>query len=365
MLNLGNIDINSEEQKMSLSDSLNKISEKIRSQRHLMTTEEAAKEVSVRPFIRALGFDTANLGEVRPEFPILNMDAVDFAIMRKNRPIMFIEAKRVGETLDKHWKQLYQYFNADDAIVGILTNGIAYNFYADLNKSHIMDKQPFLIIEMDNLDSAAVDALQGFTKTRFDPERTIRKLKMFSLVEKEYMQPSDEFVRYFAKQVHSGSLWKEVIQEYVPIVKQAWDDLVDREIARRLRRPPKVIDDSATDNSISPEEQVEAVDPANHSKVEIPIRGYLKKGKYRGHRFEAKMLVYEGIHYHQEVILFLEQLMTPSGAARRGFLNAVGEHPDVNGWWFWKLTDPFSGDERPIKDVVKDENLRNRILKNA
>ncbi|MCE2472174.1 MAG: type I restriction enzyme HsdR N-terminal domain-containing protein, partial [Anaerolineae bacterium] len=125
---------------MRLFDALSQISEQIKQHRELMNKSEATVEqVSVLPFVDALGYDTKKPAEVRRQYPILNMDAVDFAILRDGEPIMFLEAKKADENLNaKHWKQLFQYFNADKARIGILTNGVDYRFYSDIVKPNIM-----------------------------------------------------------------------------------------------------------------------------------------------------------------------------------------------------------------------------------
>ena len=156
-------------------------------------------------------------------------------IKRDGKPIILIEVKSAETVLNKHhWKQLHNYFVALDVEFGVLTNGIEYRFYTDLKKRNVMDEEPFLAIDMLKLDQSQINALEGFSKTRYAPDQTVRKIKISNLLEKELNQPSDDFVKHFAKQVYSGSLFQSVIQEFRPLVKRAWDDLVDQEIARRL-----------------------------------------------------------------------------------------------------------------------------------
>ena len=314
-----------------------------------MTTEEATKEVSIRPFIRALGYDTANLSEVRPEFPILNMYAVDFALMRDNRPIIFIEAKRVDQSLDKHWKQLFQYFNADDVIVGILTNGILYRFYTDLKKSHIMDMEPFLTVDMLNLDKRLVTELDSFTKANFDPQRILdgaQKRRIARLLAREIEEPSDDFVRYFAKQVHSGRLTGEDVQRYRQLVGEAW-----RELASAPPKPPPP-----------------PPPPPNGPKY-IPIYGY-----YEGQRFEAELLrtsieygltiAGHQVRYNGETTWLKDAAVKAIRSVDPSF-EPTKTYP--NGFKFWHVADPDGGKEHMIRSIsgwdnITDEALRERIL---
>ena len=217
---------------MSLMDELRTISERVAHQRSLMKTEAATKNGSVEPFIHALGYDTSNLAEVEPEYTAdaktSGSEKVDYAIKQAGKPVIFIEAKSADKVLsENHWKQLYNYYGAGDVRFGILTNGVEYRFYADLKKLNIMDKQPFLTIDMLNLDEKLVNELEGFTKSGFDPERILQSaygLSVQKLLEKEYQNPSPEFVRYFAKQV-LGSARQADIDKFRQAVGRAFSNL--------------------------------------------------------------------------------------------------------------------------------------------
>ena len=84
---------------MSLYDELANIGLQVKSQLPQMKNHESATvHVSVLPFIRALGYNTQDLSEVYPEYSILNMDAVDYAVLRGGEPIMFLEAKKAAKS---------------------------------------------------------------------------------------------------------------------------------------------------------------------------------------------------------------------------------------------------------------------------
>ncbi|MCY3797646.1 MAG: type I restriction enzyme HsdR N-terminal domain-containing protein [Chloroflexi bacterium] len=230
---------------MGLFEELRNIAQDIENQRHLMTNEEATLQVSIRPFIEALGYDFRNLSEVAPQFTAdprpSGTDRVDYAILREGKPIILIEAKAATVRFTENiWKKLHDYFNAEEVRFGILTNGIVYRFYSDLQKSNIMDKEPFLVIDMLNLNESLVNELRGFTKSSFDPElilSNVQKLAISQLLSKEFNQPSDNLVKHFAGQVHSGPLPYSQMPQYRQLVQQAWRDLIEQEIARRIQIP--------------------------------------------------------------------------------------------------------------------------------
>jgi len=94
---------------------------------------------------------------VKPEyvsdFGIKKGEKVDYAIFKNGVPIIFVEAKSVNEKLDKHNSQLYRYFNATpDVKIAMITNGVDYHFYTDLNQDNIMDNEPFFFFQYGVLD---------------------------------------------------------------------------------------------------------------------------------------------------------------------------------------------------------------------
>ena len=346
---------------MGLIDELRAISKQINEQGHFMTTEAATKQVSIRPFIRALGYDIYNLHEVQPEYTAdaraSGSERVDYAIKQQGKPIILIEVKSAGTTLtENHWRQLHNYFGALDVEFGILTNGIEYRFYTDHKKRNIMDKEPLLVLNMLKLDSRLANVLEGLTKSRFDPERTAYKLKIFSLVEKEYNQPSDEFVKFFARQIYSRPLFQRTIKEFAPIVKQAWRDLVDREITSRLQRHEES-EPAPVETEAEPIVEEKPIKPISGDSVEVPVFT-----DYRGRRFEATLFFNES-NTRKSKIRFEGVVTSPSRAGKtlKHSINPGGTG-ETSGWTFWKLRDPSTNQERPISDLRQDNELVRRLL---
>ena len=87
-------------------------------------------------------------------------DKVDYAIMRNNDPIIIIQIKTANTELNaKHLNQLFRYFTVTKARFGILTNGIVYRFFSDLEEANKMDLMPFLEIDLLNLKSYSITPL--------------------------------------------------------------------------------------------------------------------------------------------------------------------------------------------------------------
>ena len=351
---------------MSLYDALSQIAAQVKEQRQWMTNEEATKQVSIRPFIHALGYNTYDLSEVQPEFVAdprqRGNERVDFVIKMNDKPIILVEAKSAETKLtDNHWRQLHDYFAAVEVEFGILTNGIEYRFYADHEKPNILDSVPFLIMNILNPDRNAATILEGFTKSSFHPTKTANKLKLHNLLEREYRQPSDELVRFFARKVATGTVTARVVKEFSPLVKQAWQELVDREIVRRLQRHEETIDedDSEPDNE-QPEE-------SNAHEVEtFADPGMTKRlpvfKTYKGVRLEAILIVESEMAFRKKCVEINGKVMTPSGASKVVKQAVNPKAPAENGYEFWRFEHPETGEETKIVELFEDEDLRNLIL---
>lgn len=139
---------------MDFSDQLKEFSIRILKLKDSISTEEATKTSIVLPFFSLLGYDIFNPLEFIPEYTAdtgtKKGEKVDYAVMQNGDPIMIIEAKSINTDLNsKHINQLFRYFTVTKSRFGILTNGIVYRFFSDLEEtkwiSHHSLKSIFLI----------------------------------------------------------------------------------------------------------------------------------------------------------------------------------------------------------------------------
>src|SRR6476661_3590688 len=122
---------------MDLIDQIKNLATRISTTRSLIQTEEATKNAMVMPFIHLLGYNVFDPTEVTPELHAdigtKKGEKVDYAILKDGKPIMLFECKHHSNDLSKvHASQLYRYFSVTEARFGVLTNGILYWFYTDL-----------------------------------------------------------------------------------------------------------------------------------------------------------------------------------------------------------------------------------------
>jgi hypothetical protein len=201
---------------MELETALNDLAKVVRDHREVLLTEEAAKNALVMPFLRALGYDVFNPSEVIPEFTCdvatKKGEKVDYAVCHGGKLSMLVECKPANSELSvKNAGQLFRYFSVTDARVALLTNGVVYHFFSDLDAPNKMDEKPFFTCQLDTLRKQDIRTLGRFAKQSFDIDRIVEEavsLKIQSLVSKElqteFADPSEEFVRIIANRVQPG-----------------------------------------------------------------------------------------------------------------------------------------------------------------
>lgn len=232
---------------MEFEEQLNKFVERIEKIRNNISTEEATKTSLIMPFFSLLGYDVFNPDEFTPEYiadvGIKKGEKVDYAIILDGEVKILIEAKAVTEDLKKHSSQLFRYFGTSKAKLAILTNGISYKFYTDLDETNKMDSTPFLDIDLLNLNENGINELKKFCKDNFNTETiisTASDLKYSNSIEKvlneEFSSPSDDFIKFIlSKGVYEGVKTQNIIDKYRPILKKSLVSFINDFVNQRLQ----------------------------------------------------------------------------------------------------------------------------------
>ncbi len=230
---------------MELQTQLKSLADKINQLKDKIETEESTKHAFVLPFINILGFDTFNPTEVVPEFTadlgLKKGEKVDYAIIQNEEPILIIECKNWKEKLSVHGSQLFRYFHVSKTRFAMLTNGIQYQFFTDLDEKNKMDEKPFFEFDITNLKDSAVNEIAKFHKSNFDVNKILdnaSSLKFIKEIRKqidvEIQNPSNEFVRLFASKIYNGRLTEKVMDEFTELVQKAFGQLIGEKINERL-----------------------------------------------------------------------------------------------------------------------------------
>lgn len=223
---------------MGFKEDFQRLSLQVNERKVHITNEEMTKQALIIPFVQVLGFDVFNPLEVRPEyvadFGKKKGEKVDYALFKDGIPVAFIEAKTVNENLDNHDAQLSRYFNAVPEVkLGILTNGIIYKFFTDLTANNMMDDEPFLVVNMEELRNSDIENLSKFKKDSFDKEFLVKyaeELVYTSTLDDNLRDllknPNDEFIRFLIKDLGNTRVTTNVIERFRPIVKKAISNAV-------------------------------------------------------------------------------------------------------------------------------------------
>ncbi|EQF22320.1 type I restriction enzyme R family protein [Clostridioides difficile CD160] len=231
---------------MDFSDKINQFSKRIETLKNNLTTEEATKTALIMPLFQILEYDIFNPLEFMPEFiadvGVKKGEKVDYAILKDGKPLILIEAKCASDKLKKHDAQLFRYFTATEAKFAILTNGIIYKFFTDLEEKNKMDEKPFLVLNLLNMDDNKISHLKKFTKNSFDIDTIFNiasELKYTSLIKAQLnMQlenPSDEFVRFIINDFYNGIKTQNVVEKFRPIVKRSLSQFVNDFMNEKLK----------------------------------------------------------------------------------------------------------------------------------
>lgn len=198
-----------------------------------VTSEAATKNVFIIPFIEALGYDFRKPNEVVPEFTCdigaKKGEKIDYAILIEKAPVLLIECKHWEQNLDSYTNQLKRYFGVSKAKFGLLTNGITYKFFTDIERENIMDDIPFLEVDLTNIEDNQIEELKKFHKSHFDIAKIVGRAKELkdmstikALIHTALSNPSEEFVRFFATQISSGNITQGKMANYfIPLVKKS------------------------------------------------------------------------------------------------------------------------------------------------
>lgn len=232
---------------MDFADKIRELSVNLQRQLAHIKTEEATKNALIMPFIAALGYNVFDPTEVTPELHadvgLKKGEKVDYAILKEGKPIVLFECKWHGADLSKeHASQLYRYFSVTEARFGVLTNGINYRFFTDLEAPNKMDSTPFFEFSLSNYRDHDVEELKRFSKSSYDLTgilTTASELKYTREIQRvladQWQKPSDDFVRFFATQVNAGRMTQSVREQFAQATRRAFRQFVTEKINERLK----------------------------------------------------------------------------------------------------------------------------------
>lgn len=246
---------------MDFIDQLQALVKCVEKQDGNIASVEETKKAYVIPFIQALGYDVLDPKEVLPNFRADHGDKkaekVDYAIFIDDKPaLLFACISGDSDLNDAHAAQLRRSFHAASARIGVLTNGKAYSFYADLEKQYIMDAEPFLRFNLLKIDALMISEVKKLAKSYFQFDQIFTAANQFKYIREikdvlfeQSTSPSVELIRVLAGQMVLGALPQQMFDRLAPIVREAFRQFVDDYIANS-----GVVKRSHNDTNITDEE---------------------------------------------------------------------------------------------------------------
>lgn len=233
---------------MGLEEAIGLVAKKIEEFGNTLETEEATKTAIIMPFIaQVLGYDVFDPSEVIPEFTAdvgtKKGEKIDYAIQREGQVQMLIECKKIGAPLDlNHASQLFRYFHASNARIGVLTNGQVWHFFTDLDRPNRMDDRPFLQLDLADIDPHTLPELRKLTKPAFDLDSVLsaaEELKYVSNLKRElgmlFKEPTEEFERLLISLVYDRPVTVKVKEFFRPLIAKACGQWLGDQVNDRLK----------------------------------------------------------------------------------------------------------------------------------
>ena len=231
---------------MQTSELIRSLGERFLELKENIQTEEATKNAFIMPFIQVLGYDVFNPLEVVPEF-ITDIgtkkgEKIDYAIFQNGHPVILIECKHWSKNLNLHDNQLLRYFHVSKAKFALLTNGIEYRFYSDIESPNKMDEVPFFSFDITSINEAQIEELMKFHKKHFEVDKIINtasELKYVNqiklLLGEEMKTPSEAFVKFIVSSVYSGRATEKVMAQFKDFAQRASAQLLSELVSNRLK----------------------------------------------------------------------------------------------------------------------------------
>ena len=331
--------------------------------------EENTKHALIEPVLRALGWDVEDLDEVRCEYKLKAADnPVDYAFFVHGNLRLFVEAKALGENLDKWASQIMGYAGVAGVVEWIvLTDGNEYRIYNAHAQVPVNQKlfrrvvvasddpdvhATLLLLSKAQLQGTVIDDLWR----QYFVDRQVRQ----AVEGLSGIEPASDFIRLIRKRVPALSL-TDVRQSLGRATLS-----LDYRAAQPAPTPPasrKTLVPLATGAAAAlPVEQSPGSDKTPWRHVTLAdlilsgaVRLPLEIGTtYKGQQLTARIepdgnVTWNGAMY--------DSLSIAGAMARKSIVGAPPgrEYPPTNGWTFWRFKD--SDGRLAFVDVLRQRHV--------
>jgi hypothetical protein len=344
-----------------LGRALAEIAERVARYRSERITEQSTKAALITPLLRALGWDVENLDEVQFEYRTVRGDnPVDFALLLQRRPVLFIEAKALGENVrDRKWaSQIVSYAAVAGVEWVVLSNGDEYRIYNALSKHDVEDKL-FRSVSLSEDRVEAEEALRLLTKEELR-NQSLGELWRSQLIDNKVRsavealfepEPSPWLVRRVASaaeltagDVKAALTRARITLDLPPAVGRASEPSTRAEkprVRKRAKRSEAVRETASYDVTLKDLLDAGLVRP-----------GLELRKIYLGTEVRASVESDGRVRVGSQIF---KSLSVAGGIARTSVKGPPTDgrpYYQTNGWTFWEYEDE-AGHRRPINEIRK------------
>ena len=136
--------------------------------------ESATKQGVVLRLLSLAGWDTFDISQVVPEYTV-GTRRVDYVLRPGSPNAVFIEVKRLGESLQRHQQQLLEYCFQEGVKLAVLTNGRSWWLYLPLQSGN-WEQRRFLTIDLEVQEPSVVERrfIEYLSPERVDSGQAVR-----------------------------------------------------------------------------------------------------------------------------------------------------------------------------------------------
>ena len=182
-------------------------------------------------------------------------------------PQFYLNAKKVSDPLDaSRASQLARYFHTTKARIAILTDGIVYKFFSDLDAENTMDTTPFLEVDITRLETRDLNALNYFSKNSFNVDEARAAASDMKYIRGDesipcrgvIASPRRSLSAFSRAKSFSGPMFQSRIESFTGLVKLAFQGFVNDRINSTLQRASDIVNTGIDDSEPSSIDEVES-----------------------------------------------------------------------------------------------------------
>ena len=176
--------------------------------------EMQTRSVLIDPYLRYLGWDTANPRMVQMEsgahIDPNRPEKVDYALVKDRECMIIIEAKKATRTLtDQAPVQIQKYFSSTNVHYAVMTNGTLWQWFQQEQNGKLLDRIPFLTIDARKVEETDIEWLWNIHPERFNSmnlayiilSRIRVSDNIVAWLRRNLIEPSDKFTLFLGTEI--------------------------------------------------------------------------------------------------------------------------------------------------------------------